>query len=86
MRILCATGYYKPAYVYGGPVKSVATLCEGLARLGNQVTVFTTNANGPGKTLTAFLAAIDRLEPLGVVPAAVKGPKGNQEYLLFLGS
>lgn len=26
------------------------------------------------------------LEPLGVVPAAVKGPKGNQEYLLFLSS
>jgi len=26
------------------------------------------------------------LEPLGVVPAGVKGPKGNQEYLLFLGS
>lgn len=24
------------------------------------------------------------LEPLGVVPAGVKGPKGNQEYLLFL--
>jgi 23S rRNA (cytidine1920-2'-O)/16S rRNA (cytidine1409-2'-O)-methyltransferase len=26
------------------------------------------------------------LTPLGVVPAAVKGPKGNQEYLLLLGS
>lgn len=26
------------------------------------------------------------LEPLGVVPAAVKGPKGNQEYLLLLQS
>lgn len=56
MRILCATGYYKPAYIYGGPVKSVATLCEGLARMGNQVTVFTTNANGPGKTLAASSA------------------------------
>ena len=56
MRILCATGYYKPAYIYGGPVKSVATLCEGLARMGNQVTVFTTNANGPGRTLAVSSA------------------------------
>lgn len=51
MRILCVTSYYKPAYVYGGPVKSVAAVCEALARAGQSVTVFTTNANGPGQIL-----------------------------------
>lgn len=51
MRILCVTSYYKPAYVYGGPVKSVAAVCEALARAGQAVTVFTTNANGPGQVL-----------------------------------
>ena len=51
MRILCVTGYYKPAYVYGGPVRSVSSLCEALARGGAQVTIFTTNANGSGKVL-----------------------------------
>jgi glycosyltransferase involved in cell wall biosynthesis len=50
VRILYLTSYYKPAYVYGGPVRSVSALCEGLARLGAQVTVLTTNANG-GKSL-----------------------------------
>ncbi len=38
--------YYKPATVYGGPVRSVSALCEGLMRMGVQVTVLTTNANG----------------------------------------
>ena len=51
MRILCITGYYKPAYVYGGPVRSIPVMCEGLVRAGAQVTVFTTNANGPGQSL-----------------------------------
>lgn len=45
MRILVVTPYYKPAYVYGGPVRSVSALCEGLVRQGQDVTVFTTNAN-----------------------------------------
>lgn len=46
MNIIYISGYYKPAYVYGGPVHSVAALCEGLQRQGAQVTVLTTNANG----------------------------------------
>lgn len=51
MKILCIVGYYKPAYVYGGPVKSVSSLCEGLAGIGNEVSVITTNANGNNKFL-----------------------------------
>jgi glycosyltransferase involved in cell wall biosynthesis len=45
MRILCVVSYYKPAYAYGGPVRSTSALCEGLAQLGARVTVLTTNAN-----------------------------------------
>jgi glycosyltransferase involved in cell wall biosynthesis len=46
LRILVVVPFYRPAYVYGGPVRSVPALCEGLSRLGCAVTVFTTNANG----------------------------------------
>jgi len=47
MRILYVCPYYKPAYVYGGPVQCFSSSCEGLVELGAQVTVLTTNANGP---------------------------------------
>jgi len=38
--------YYEPAESYGGPVRSISLLCRGLARLGADVTVFTTTADG----------------------------------------
>jgi glycosyltransferase involved in cell wall biosynthesis len=53
VRVLCVTGYYKPAHVYGGPVRSISTLCESLTRGGISVTVLTTNANGKGQCLEA---------------------------------
>jgi glycosyltransferase involved in cell wall biosynthesis len=46
MRILCISNYYKPAYVYGGPVRCVSELCEALAKQDCTVTVLTTNVNG----------------------------------------
>jgi glycosyltransferase involved in cell wall biosynthesis len=46
VRILFVTPFYKPAYVYGGPVHSIPSLCESLAAIGNDVSVITTNANG----------------------------------------
>ena len=46
MRILCVVPFYKPAYVYGGPSRSIPTLCENLGALGCDVTVYTTNSNG----------------------------------------
>lgn len=46
MRVLFVTSYYKPAYIYGGPARSISLLCEALAKAGTKVTVFTTNANG----------------------------------------
>lgn len=46
MKILFIVPSYKPAYVYGGPIESVAKLCEGIAATGNDVHVYTTTANG----------------------------------------
>lgn len=46
MKILHVVPSYKPAYVYGGTIESVARLCEALAHAGEEVTVYTTNANG----------------------------------------
>lgn len=46
MKILQVVPSYKPAYVYGGPIESVAKLCEGLAAAGHTVDVYTTTANG----------------------------------------
>ncbi|MFZ5806622.1 MAG: glycosyltransferase [Verrucomicrobiota bacterium] len=44
LKILHYIPVYAPAWEFGGPVRSVSTLCESLARLGHEVTVFTTNA------------------------------------------
>lgn len=48
MKIIQITASYKPAYIYGGPIFSVAKLCEGLVRVIDVegIQVFTTNANG----------------------------------------
>lgn len=46
MKILHIVPSYKPAYIYGGPIESVARLCEGLAAAGHMVHVYTTTANG----------------------------------------
>lgn len=39
---------YLPATRYGGPIHSVHGLCRALARAGHEVTVLTTNVDGPG--------------------------------------
>ena len=44
MRILAIAAYYKPAFSFGGPVRSVSALCEGLVREGAIVHVLTTDA------------------------------------------
>jgi hypothetical protein len=43
---LHVTPIYEPAYVYGGPARSLPMLCRSLVRAGAEVTVLTTNANG----------------------------------------
>ena len=46
MRILHVVPTYIPAYRYGGPIYSVHGLCKALAKLGHDVSVFTTNVDG----------------------------------------
>ena len=46
MKILHIVPSYKPAYIYGGTIESIARLCEGLVQAGAEVKVFTTTANG----------------------------------------
>jgi len=46
MKILHIVPSYKPAYVYGGTIESIARLCEAQAHAGNAVKVYTTTANG----------------------------------------
>ena len=46
MKILQLSASYKPAYIYGGPTMSVSMLAEQLVIAGQDVTVYTTTANG----------------------------------------
>jgi hypothetical protein len=54
VKIIHISASYKPAYIYGGPIQSVAKLCEALVGLEvrdeglaiNDVQVLTTTANG----------------------------------------
>jgi glycosyltransferase involved in cell wall biosynthesis len=46
MRVLHVSAYYAPAFVYGGPPRSIHGLCRALCRLGVDLQVFTTDANG----------------------------------------
>jgi glycosyltransferase involved in cell wall biosynthesis len=41
-----ATPYFAPAFVYGGPPRTVLGLCHGLQEAGAEVAVVTTTANG----------------------------------------
>ncbi len=66
MRILHITPSYKPAFVYGGPIYSVSTLCEAQVLAGNEVTVFTTDANGI-KNLDVTLGINHSIEGVNVI-------------------
>jgi glycosyltransferase involved in cell wall biosynthesis len=46
LRILQVSAYYAPAFVYGGPPRSIHGLCKALHGHGARVQVFTTDANG----------------------------------------
>ena len=51
MKILHVTPSFYPAFVYGGPVRSVYDLCGALASFGEDVRVLTTDANGATQRL-----------------------------------
>lgn len=50
LKILHYIPVYAPAWKFGGPVLSVSQLCEGLANLGHEVEVFTSNAGLENQT------------------------------------
>lgn len=56
IRVLHIAPYFAPAFVYGGPPRSVLGLCRALHRAGVSVDVMTTTANGPGPDLPAAVA------------------------------
>jgi len=49
MKVLHVTPSYYPAFVYGGPIRTTHELNLALARLGAEVRVLTTDANGPAR-------------------------------------
>lgn len=60
LKVLHVTPYYEPAYVYGGPARSVPLLCRALARSGVEVTVLTTDANGTERLDVPLDTPLDR--------------------------
>jgi glycosyltransferase involved in cell wall biosynthesis len=48
MRVLHVTPYFAPAFIYGGPPRSILGLCKAQRRAGVDVEVLTTDADGDG--------------------------------------
>ncbi|WP_034160223.1 glycosyltransferase [Sphingomonas sp. ERG5] len=59
MKILHVVPSYFPAVRYGGPIYSVHGLAAGQVALGHQVSVFTTNADGPGVSDVPVSTSVD---------------------------
>jgi glycosyltransferase involved in cell wall biosynthesis len=51
MKVLHVVPSFHPAYSYGGPIRSTFELCRGLADLGEEVRVLTTDADGLDRVL-----------------------------------
>jgi glycosyltransferase involved in cell wall biosynthesis len=64
-RVAHVSAYYAPAFLYGGPPRSIHGLCLALRRHGLDVRVLTTNANGPG-TLPAAVTSSAEYEGVPV--------------------
>ena len=59
LRILHVVPSYLPATRYGGPIQSVHGLCKALVQAGHDVSVFTTNIDGPGNSDVTLGRAVD---------------------------
>ena len=59
MRILHVVPSYLPAWRYGGPIRSVHGLARAQEAAGDDVTVFTTDADGAGRLEVATGRAVD---------------------------
>jgi glycosyltransferase involved in cell wall biosynthesis len=49
LKLLAVLNYYKPAYGFGGPVRSLSALCEAWAALGVDLKLLTTDADVAGR-------------------------------------
>jgi len=56
MRIVHVCAYFAPAFVYGGPPRSVLALCRAQRDAGADVRVVTTSANGDGEISEEVIA------------------------------
>ena len=65
MKVLFVASHYEPAWS-GGAGRCLSALCRGLARIGTDVSVYTTNADGHGGLLT-----VQAGEPIDVGGATV---------------
>jgi glycosyltransferase involved in cell wall biosynthesis len=61
MKVLHVVPSFHPAYFYGGPIRSTFELCRNLVKLGCEVRVLTTDANGLRKVLD-----VDKDEEVGL--------------------
>ncbi len=80
MRVLHVSAYYAPAYVYGGPPRSIHALCRALPAQGVDVHVFTTDANG-ATVLPSVITAAGEFEhvPVSYFPRTWPGwPMGSR--------
>jgi glycosyltransferase involved in cell wall biosynthesis len=59
LRLLHVVPTYLPALRYGGPIRSVHSLCRELARRGHDVHVFTTNVDGAGDSAVPLERPVD---------------------------
>lgn len=79
MKLLAITSYYKPAYIYGGPIRSESILYESLVKLGIEVTVVTTNANGVAKLDIPLLTPVS-VGGVQVIYCPIKRVPGSAFY------
>jgi glycosyltransferase involved in cell wall biosynthesis len=56
VRVVHVCAYFAPAFVYGGPPRSVLALCRAQRDAGADVRVVTTSANGDGEVSEEFIA------------------------------
>jgi Glycosyl transferase 4-like domain len=56
LRVVHVCAYFAPSFVYGGPPRSVLTLCRAQRDAGVDVRVVTTSANGDGEVSEELIA------------------------------
>jgi glycosyltransferase involved in cell wall biosynthesis len=56
LRVVHVCAYFAPAFVYGGPPRSVLALCQAQRDAGTDVRVVTTSANGDGEISEELIA------------------------------